>query len=379
MINTRVLDLTRLLPGPYGTCLLGDLGADVIKVEKPGEGDYLRDLYSDEEDVSHYFQMVNRNKRSLELDLKDEIGLDIFYKLVRDADVVIESFRPGVAERLDVDYETLRQINNSLVYCSLSGYGQDGTYSNIPGHDPNYLAVSGLLHLNGEEKSPPKIPSMIVGDFAGGTFLCIAVLASLLDDESRYVDISISDILTTWSLPFIYKLFEGGDPPRRGHTRLQKYPSTGVYQTKDGRALCIAAIEKKFWRQLCELLYVSEFIHDHHSESQETRRMIEETLSEIFLLKNRSEWMDYFSDKNVPVSPVNKLDNLPESDYVKSRNLIVDEEDYGKQFRFPLKMGKDVNDFRKPAPKLGEHTDEILSEIDISPREIRKLHADNII
>lgn len=378
--NVTVIDLTRLLPGPYGTQLLGDLGAEVIKVEEPGVGDYLRSLGSEPDNsMSHYFAMLNRNKKSVTLDLKTDQGRDVFLELAEEADVVVESFRPGVVERLGVDYETVQKQRRDIVYCSLSGYGQTGPYSQLSGHDINYVGVAGILGLNRPKDGPPFAPGTTISDLAAGTFLALSAMAALHGDDGEYIDISMTDVATTWTLPYVHRLFAERSEPPRERTRHQRYPSYGVYRASDGEYVAIGAIEEQFWTNLCEALDLEEHVEHHQSPDEAVREVIHTDLQDAFRTRPSDKWVAYLRDYDVPVSPVNDIEAILTDDHIQDRGVIVDHDELGTQFRFPVRFADDLDEFRRRAPTLGEHTDEVLSRVGRSEEDIEMLHERGVL
>lgn len=381
--GVTVLDLSRLFPGPYGTRLLGDLGADVLKIEDPSVGDYLRQFESegdvDGDEMSHYFMMLNRNKRSITLNLKESEGRDLFYELVADADVVVESFRPGVTERLGVDYETLIEHNPDLVYASLSGFGQTGPYRDVSGHDLNYIAVSGILGMNGEKGEDPVAPGTAISDLASGTFLALAVIAALVDDRPQYIDVSMTDIATEWTLPYIYHAFAGRQPPTRGETRHQKYPSYAIYRTSDDKHIAIGAAEPKFWKNCCTALGLEKHADAHHSSDEAVRQAVREDVQSVIETEPRAHWVEYLAEHDVPVSPVNELKEVPDDPHIEARGLVVETEGMGTQFRFPVLFDRPTDEFRAPPPEHGEQTEEVLKGLGIDAAERNELREDEIV
>lgn len=379
--GVTVLDLSRLLPGPYGTQILSDLGAEVIKIEEPGVGDYLRSLESETDDdgMDHFFAMLNRNKKSVTLNLKTDLGRELFYDLTEEADVVVESFRPGVVKRLGIDYETVRKRNPAIVYCSLSGYGQTGPYSQRSGHDINYTAVAGILGLNGPKNGPPVVPGTTISDLASGTFLALSVMAALIGDGGEYIDLSMTDVAVTWTLPYIHRVFAGQSAPSKGETRHQMYPSYGVYQASDGEYIAIAAVEKKFWTNLCEALGLEEHIEHHQAADEAIREVVQTDLQDVFQERTSDEWVEYLTNHDIPTSPVNDLNEVRTDNHIQERGIIVEHEELGTQFGFPATFEDDIKVFRSRAPSLGEHTESVLSRIGRPEEDIEELLEKGVI
>lgn len=383
--GVRVLDLTRLLPGPYATQLLGDLGAEVVKVEEPTIGDYYRaeDPQLESGD-SRIFAMLNRNKKSVALNMKDDRGREAFLDLVETADIVVEGFRPGVAERLGIDYDTVRERNEEIVYCSLSGYGQDGPYEQWAGHDVNYIGIGGLLYMTGEPDDDPVIPGVPVADFAGGMMTAFASMVGLQQAEStgegEYFDLAMTDIIVSWlSLyaPFVFD--EGSKVPERGGTMpAGKYPCYGVYPTADGEHVTLGAMEYKFWEATCEELGLEEYAnHDDHFPEGERATEIELALTEKFAELTRDEWMDRLDPEEVPVGPVNDPGEMWDDPQVRHREMLTEFEGV-EMVNTPVRPSGDHEYVRERHPGLGEQSVELLSELDRTPEEIAELFADGV-
>lgn len=380
LADTRVLDMSWLVPGPYATCLLGDLGADIVKIERPETGDYLRSLYAEpgrSAQRNTFFDMLNRNKRSITLNLKSDRGTDLFYELAAEADVVIEAYSPGTAADLGVDFETVQEHNPDIIYCSVTGYGQTGPYKDLPGHDINYQAISGIAGLAKPSDGGPPIPGTTIGDLCGGVYSCLAILAALQQESAQYIDVSMADVLTTWTLPHIFEHFAGTSTGNQ--TRHQRAPSYGYYETGDSKYVSIAAVEDKFWKRLCDALDIQEYVEAHRSEDPAERQAVRERLEEVFQTRTRDEWVTYLVERGVPCSPVQELEEVEDSEQVTARDLLFSEEGFGPQFRFPVHCNPDVDDRRSPPPDLGEHTDEILSELGVSAAERKSLREDGVL
>lgn len=385
----RVLDLTRLLPGPYATQLLGDLGAEVIKIEEPTIGDYYREEAPSLEDGnSRIFAMINRNKKSLALDLKDERGHEVFMELVETADIVVDGFRPGVVERLGIDYESVTEHNESIVYCSLSGYGQDGPYEQWAGHDLNYIGIGGLLYMSGDPDKPPAIPGLPVADFAGGMITAFASMVGLMTAErtgvGEYFDLAMTDIIVSWMTlyaPFVFD--ESSTAPERGGTMpAGKYPCYDVYATADGEHITLGAMEFKFWEALCEELDLAKYANpdDHFPEGKRSAE-IRATLAETFAERTRDEWLDRLDPEELPVAPVNDPGEVWEDPQVRHREMVTTLASGDGEIPMvnpPVQTASDHEYVRSKHPRLGEQSAELLAELDIDGATLEELYADGV-
>ncbi len=384
----KVVDLTRLLPGPHATLMLGDLGADVLKVEDPQLGDYLR-WGAPGGGENPAFLQLNRNKRSLTLNLKAEEGREIFRKIVAEADVLLESFRPGVMARLGLGYDDLKAINSRLVYCAISGYGQDGPYINRPGHDLNYIGFAGALGQTGPKDAAPVIPGVQIADLAVGSLMSlIGLLAALqgrqISGEGRMVDISMTGGVIGL-LPYQAAIYLATDEPtRRSEWRLNGgQPEYGVYETADGRYLTVGALEPKFFTRLCELLEMPEYaeVGTVSPRADEIRA----ALTAKFRQKSRAEWLALLADEDVCVGPAYDLQEVFEDPQAIARGTVVQAEHpkAGKlrQLGLPFKLDglEPQAVVREPAPSFGEHNLEILSALGYDAAGIERLQKNNII
>lgn len=397
----RILDLTHLAPGALCTMILGDLGADVIRIEAPpgvgGRGAGLGISPMGEEGRKRAaFDALNRNKRSVGLNLRSEQGREIFRKLAQTADVIIEGFRPGVVKRLGVDYESMRAINPRIIYCSLSGYGQDGPYSKFSGHDVNYISIAGALNLIGTPDRPPVVPLNLLADFAGASLHgVIGVMAALAARDKtgagQYVDISYMDgamSIITW---FISQYFSSGALFKKGETWFHgAYPYYGVYEAKDGNYVSIGCVEPWFWENLCRAVGKEEYIPycispEHFLQKPEGDKWeeISSNLRQVFLTKTRDEWFDFLAEKDVPVGKVYGLDEVFSDPQVLHRKMVVEVEHptVGKvrQPGIAVKLSETPGKIRRLAPIFGEHTEEILRELDYSQSQIAELRQSSVI
>ncbi len=392
--GVRILDLSRLLPGPYCSMLLADLGAEVVKIEEPGRGDYFRWMGPTVGgDEGYGFLMLNRNKKSVALNLKSKEGKEIFLRLVNGADVVLESFRPGVMDRLGLSYEALRQINPRIIMCSISGYGQDGPYRNLPGHDVNYLAYAGVLGLLRSPGARPEAPIVRIADFETGERAALAILTALVGRErtgkGQHIDISMIDGSISWLLLAAADFFATGKAPRpedvisRGDRKLAgREIGYGVYETSDGKYVSIAAAEEKFWRNLCSLAGRGDLL-EQSSTGEEGWEQMDEQLRQIFAGRTRDEWTALLQDKDVCYAPVLEVDEVFQDPQVVHRQMVIEVEDpIGgrlKQIGTPIKLSDTPPRVRCPAPRLGEHTDEILAGLGYSDAELKSLHDSGVI
>ena len=380
----RVLDLTRLLPGGYATCLLADLGADVVKVEEPGRGDYIRLMPPMVGDVSAGHVALNRNKRSVTLNLKTDAGRAVFEELVPSFDVVVESFRPGVMDRLGIGWDALSKLHPGLVYCAISGYGQDGPRSQAAGHDVDYAAYSGVLGINGEAGGRPVIPGVQTGDLAGGGMAAvIAILAALrkrdVTGEGDFCDVSMTDGLVSWLSMHAASFFATGEVPRRGEMHLSgAHPCYRVYPAADGW-LAVGALEPQFWAALCAALDRPDLVDDGFAVGERRDAVVAE-LEELFSSRTRAEWMRHFGDADVCVAPVNDLAETFADEQVLHRDMVVEaplrDGTVWRHVGVPIKLSRSPGDVaRRPPPGLGEHTDEVLGAAGVDASRLAELRA----
>jgi alpha-methylacyl-CoA racemase len=382
--GVKVLDLTRLLPGGFCTLLLADFGADVLKVEDTGMGDYVRwapPHYegADDSAKSSLFLALNRNKRSIRINLKEDRGREVLLRLVKEYDVVIESFRPGVTDRLGVGYEHLREENPRVIYCAITGYGQDGPYRDRSGHDMNYLGLIGLLGLTGERDGPPIQSAGQIADLGGGALMAtFGVLAALHErersGEGQFVDVSMADGALAWLAMVAGRYFADGQVPKRGELDLAgRFVCYRPYACKDGW-VTLGALEPKFFQAWCRGVGREDLIEKQFEPpGSEAHAEVER----VFLERTREEWREFASQHDCCLEPVLDLDEALDSELVRAREMVVQLDQPGtdgvRQLGVPVKMSRTPGGLHKPGPALGEHTHEVLAAAGYSEAEIAQL------
>ncbi len=388
----RILDLTRLLPGGFCSLLLSDFGAEVIKVEDTGLGDYVRwapPYYEGAEETarSALFMALNRGKRSIRVDLKSDGGKDVLLRLARETDVLLESFRPGVLDRLGVGYERLREENPGLVYCAITGYGQDGPNRDRSGHDINYLALGGLLSLSGEADGPPVQPGGQIADIGGGALMAvIGILVALRERErsgqGQFVDCSMFDGALSWLAMVAAEAFASGHAPRRGQVQLAgALACYRPYRCADGY-VALGALEPKFWAAFCRGVEREDLLEGaFHPPGSDTHRALEE----IFASRTREEWRAFASENDCCLEPVLEVDEALSSELVRAREMVASLAQPGieepvKLLGVPIKLSRTPGDpSRGPAPGLGENTDSVLREAGFAAEEIAALRESGAV
>lgn len=380
----KILDLGRLLPSCYGTMLLGDMGADIIKVEEPGKGDYLRWMPPMVNGENIPFLISNRNKRSLTLDLRRQKGRKIFYSLLKDYDIVVESFRPSVKQKLGIDYETLKGINPRVILLSLTGFGQTSPMREKPGHDLNYAAVAGCLAPLGSDGPEPELPTLPEADMSGGMFLALAALAAhisrLSTGKGQAIDVPITDCLASLNMVNLGNAFaeRTGNPILQIHGQV---PSYNIYRTKDNRYITLGLVEEKFWKNFCKTISRTD-LKDKQYETGSAGEAVRKEIQTVIGKRDLSEWLEIFEDSDFCYGPVYWPEEIFESGQFIGQSLsapLNGSQAKGMfQLKFPVKFSESNPEIRTAAPGLGQHSLEILSGLGYSSNEIAEFQRKKI-
>ncbi len=369
--NVKVLDLSRQLPGPYCSMMLADLGADVLIVAAPNDV------------MGIGLPLVQRNKRSMTLNLKSAEGRKLFNDMARDADVLLEGFRPGVTERLGIDYAAMSALNPRLVYCSISGYGQDGPYREKVGHDINYLGYAGVAGVSGPAGGPPTLMPVQVADIGGGALMAtVGILGALLarpqTGRGQYVDISMMDGSVAWNVYHMLMFLTASHQPPRGLTRLTGLnPCYAIYETRDGKYVTVGALEEHFWRNLCVQLGVEDFIPDQFAEGARRDEMFR-VIRGKFKQKTQAEWLEQLGPVDICFGPANTIPEVIADPQVQARKLI---HQIGGMtlVASPIKLSDTPAVTPTAPPQFGQHTDEVLRGLGLSATAIAELRAKHIV
>ncbi len=386
--GVTVLEVSGASPGSFCTMLLACMGAEVLKIEPPA---------ADKRSVASAY--LDRNKKSLGLDLDSAAGQEILHQLAGRADVLVESFRPGAMQRLNADYPTLSRINPRLIYCSLSGYGQTGPYRDLPGSDVTYLAMSGVLDLIGEADRPPAIPLNLIADYGGAAMhgavgILLALYARGNSGRGQHVDVSHLDATLSMlaATPLMVPFFDGGVLPRRGQGPYSgRYAFYTTYETQDGKLLSVGSSEPWLWSNLCEALGRPDLSKYSRGPEHLTRgptpeeAQVREELQAVFRRRSRDDWLAYLADKNVCVSAVNTLSEVFEDPQVQHRGMLVQHEgsagegQLDRQVGMGIKLSDTPGRFRHSAPQPGQHTDEILSSLGYGESDLKGLREQRVV
>jgi crotonobetainyl-CoA:carnitine CoA-transferase CaiB-like acyl-CoA transferase len=372
--HLRMLDLSRQLPGPFCSTMLADLGVDVLRVTAPNDP------------FGAGIQFLNRNKRSMTLNLKSDSGRSIFRRLASETDIVLEGFRPGVTARLGIDYESLRAANPGLIYCAISGYGQDGPYRDRVGHDLNYLGYAGVLNFLGHADGPPIVPGVQIADIGGGALMAVigilsAVIARASTGRGQFVDVSMMDGALAWNVYHMLLHQLSGKLPERGREQMTgQFACFNVYETRDGRYVTVGAYEPHFWATMCRHFGREDFVPVQWDPARREEMLA--FFRAAFRQKTLTEWVAELKDLEICFGPVNTLDETYADPQVRHREMIVDIDTPAGPMRatgVPIKLSETPASIRTAPSALGVHTDEVLASLGYSARDIESLRADGVI
>ncbi|MHB8567888.1 MAG: CaiB/BaiF CoA transferase family protein [Nitrososphaerales archaeon] len=390
--GVKVLDLSRVMAGPYATMLLADYGADVIKIEEPEKGDETRYWYPPTiEGESAYYLSANRNKRSLTLNMKSKEGLEIFYKLVKDSDVLIQNFRPSVTQRLGIDYDSVSKVNPKIVYCSISGFGQTGPYRDLPGYDLIVFAMGGIMSFTGEDGRPPMRVSVPLADLGAGLWSVTAILAALryrdLKGTGQHIDVSMHDVQVSFLTHQAMNYFATGkDPKKTGsmHANLAPYQA---FKASDAYFV-LAVGNDKLWTDFCREIGHEEWSSDPRFKTNPDRMNhkpeLISLLDELFAKESAKHWLEAARKAGVPAGPILQISEVVSNPHVLARGMVteVDNPRTGKKLKqlgTPVKFSKAKTSIRMAPPGLGEHSEEVLKELGYSEKEIERLKTHRIV
>ncbi len=388
----RILDLTRLYPGPLGTMMLADMGAEVIKIEDMNTPDYMRFYPPYIKSESAGYLAVNRSKLSVALNLKVKSGVDIFFSLLKTADIVVEQFRPGVLDEMGLGYEAARRVKDDIIYVFLTGYGQNGPYAKDAGHDINYIGYSGILATTGSRKTGPIIPGPQIADVAGGAYMTIIACLSALwarekTGQGQKVDVSMLDAILPLMTLQMAHYYAAGLAPDPGEAALEAALSGGlacygVYRCADGKYIALGTLEEKFWKSFCEMVRRPEWIDKQFVIGEEAERL-RGAIAALFKTRARDEWIAAAKEYDTCLTPVLEIGEIEADPQVQVRNMIIEQTHPVcgkiKGIGVPLKFSKTPAKPVGPAPSLGRDTAAIMEEIGYKPEEIKTLREEGVI
>ncbi len=390
LTGIRVLESTQHLAGPSCATFLADMGAEVIKIERPGQGDASRLLGKKQNGESPMYTALNRNKQSLTLNYKDPRAIKIFMQLAAESDIVVENNRPGVMDRLGLGYDAVHTVNPQIIYASVSGFGQSGPYRDLGGYDTIAQGMSGIMSATGNEGAPPAKAGVPIIDIGTGLFTAYGILAAYIHrqrtGEGQYLDMALLDCAIAFSMWEAAAVFSGGDVPRPFGSMHRRNQPHGAFKTKDGY-LCIAADQQHHWKVFCELVGLDHLTDDPRFATNADRVThladLQEAMEAVLVHKTSMEWNDMLSAAGVPCGPVYRYDQVFQDPHVQHRQMAV-EVDHPKAGRMtitntPLKLSQPPGSVQIPAPTLGQHTDAILSRLGYDDTTMAHYHAEGVV
>ncbi|MFN8288480.1 MAG: CoA transferase [Chitinophagales bacterium] len=386
--GVKIIDFTRLLPGPLATMFLADMGADVIKVEDPDSPDYIRDFEPRINGISMLYLSLNRNKRSLAVNYRSAEGKQLLLDLIKEADVLIEQYRPGVMKEMGFGFEALNAINPRLIYVSITGYGQQSPMAMAAGHDLNYIAIAGNLGITGVQNGAPVIPGFQLADIAGGSYAAMnAVTAALYQREKtgqgEWIDVAMTDAVVPFTvLQFANYQGTKQNPGRSNFELSGALANYNVYECADGRYVALGSLEPKFWNAFCKKAGRPDWANRFLQKGEELNKLKEEVRA-FFKAKTRAEWVNYFAAEDICLTPVNELEELEQDAYLQQRNMFLENEHAAvgkyKTINQPLKFKVANFENNRSAPDLGMDSASILKEMNYTDAQIAELKAKGIV
>jgi crotonobetainyl-CoA:carnitine CoA-transferase CaiB-like acyl-CoA transferase len=389
--GVKVIDLTNVLAGPFCTMTMSDMGADVLKVENFPEGDLSRRLSPKINDESYCFAMVNRNKRSIGLDLKSPRGKEVFMKLAAGADVILENMRPDAKFHMGVDYESVKKINEKIIYASISGFGQTGPYAKKGGYDIVAQGMTGIMRMTGDQGGRPAKVGIAMNDIAGGITALYAILAAyihrLRTGEGQYLETSLVDAGLAWMMWESAAFFGAGEVAMANGTRHRRSAPYQAFRTADGY-VTVGANSEKMWASFCnDVLGRPELLQDERFKGLQSRLAnvdaLQEEIEKVLVTQPTGHWVPLLDKAAVPGGPVYTFDETVEDPHIKAREMFFDVEHpiigKMKNIGYPVKFSRTPQQFRSAAPWLGQHTADVLGELGYAPGQIDSLFADSIV
>lgn len=386
--SLKVLDFSTLLPGPFGTMVLADLGADIIRIESPTRPDMVRIMPPMVGNVSAAHAYLNRSKRSVAIDLKKPQGVELVYQMVKEYDIIVEQFRPGVMKKLGVDYEALKAINPNIIFCSITGYGQDGPYRDRAGHDLNYLAIAGMTSYNGRRNGGPQPMAFQAADVAGGSCHAVmAILAAVIHrqqtGEGQYIDISMTDAAFSLHALTAPSALQTGDSPDLENTQLNGGSFYDCYETADGRWFSVAGLEPQFFSQFCAAIERPDLSGLGFAMAPDIVGKLKADIAQEMKKKTFAQWQDVFINVDSCSEPVLNFIEASEHPQMKARGMVVDVNDATggshRQVASPFKFSSTQPSYRFAGAALGAHTDELLAEIGVAADGIEALRKEGVV
>lgn len=389
--GVRVLDLTRILSGPYSTMLLGDLGADIIKLEPYPEGDDSRGNPPFVNEESMYYVSLNRGKKSIVVNLKTEEGKEIFYRLLDEADILVENFKPGTMEKLGLGYEVLKERRPKLIYCAISGFGQTGPYRNRAAYDAVIQAMGGIMSFTGQAGGSPTRVGTSIGDITAGLFAAIGILGALRvieqGGEGQFIDISMLDCQVALVEGQIARYFGTGKVPQPVGNRHATATPFDMFRTKDGHVI-VAVQKNSMWESFCKVTGLEYLLSDARFETNAARcdnePALKAVIGPVLAEKTTQEWIDLFSAANVACGPLNNIASVVSDPHILSREMIIEVDGHKKLGKvkypgIPIKYSQTKCAVESPAPVLGQHSEEILTGIGFTNEKIAALRSGKVI